>query len=244
MAERGTFKVNVKANIESTKRKTVFYDLKPDTTTRLRVIPPVDDSGMIFAQSVNHFKMKNEDGFGIALACLNHHAENADDEPCFLCKLVDYLYNSGDKSDAKIAKDIKASSRWYLQAFIAEKGDDGKLSYMGPKLVGLSKTTAEAVSGLLADQDKVGTPLFCDVEQGQDIVITRTGAGLQSRYRLSQTSQLANLDEAIPGWEDKILTDVYDSLNLKIVTPDEQAKIVLATFGDVLDWDAIEEALS
>jgi len=244
MSNRGIFKVNVKANIESTKRKTVFYDLKPDSTTRMRVIPPVDDSGMIFAQSVNHFKLKNEDGFGIALACLNVHADDADTNPCFLCRLVEYLRNTGDKSDAKIAKDLAASSRWYMQAFIAEKGEDGELSYLGPKLVGLSKTTAEAVSGLLADQDKVGTPLFCDPEQGQDIVITREGSGFQTKYRLSQTSQIANLDNVIPGWEDKILTDVYESLNLKIVTPDEQVTAVMRTFGDALNWDEIEEALS
>ena len=64
---RPTFKVNVGANKKATERKTVFYDIKPDTTVRLHVPPPVTEDGMIFTKITNHFKLKNDEGFGMAL---------------------------------------------------------------------------------------------------------------------------------------------------------------------------------
>lgn len=242
------FKLNLKANIESTTRKTVFYDLKPDTATRLRVVPPVDESGMIFTKSVNHFKLKNDEGFGIALACLEEHGTDETGENCFLCRLTKHLFSTNDKGDAKIAKEISASSRWYLQAYIAQKQEDGTLEYLGPKLVGLSKTTAERISGLLATQDTVGDDYFCDVENGQDLVITRQGSGFKTKYTVDLAGKKVNLNEIVPDWNEedgkrRLITDVYDALNLKAVTPQEQSEAVLRTFGDEIDWEAVEAYL-
>ncbi|KPJ97090.1 MAG: hypothetical protein AMJ55_00285 [Gammaproteobacteria bacterium SG8_15] len=236
-----TFRVNVKANIESTVRKTVFFDIKPDSMNRIRVVPPVDETGMIFTKAVNHFKLKNEDGFGIALACLEEHG---DEGTCYLCKLIKFLEKTGDKSDAKVAKMLAASSRWYLQAFIGEKDVDGNLNYTGPKLVGLSKTTAEKVSNLLTTQDQIGDVFFCDPDNGQDLVVQRIGTGFKTKYEVQLTGKQVALSDIVPDWEDKLITDVNEALNMKVRTPEEQREAVLRTFGDELDWDTIDAAVS
>ena len=92
-----TFKVNVAASKKSTERKTLFLDIKPDTSVRLRILPPVTEDGMIFAKAVNHFKLKNEEGFGLALACLDEHGDENTGTSCYLCNLVKMLRN-GDKA--------------------------------------------------------------------------------------------------------------------------------------------------
>lgn len=233
-----TFKVNTGANKKATERKTIFHDLKPDTTTRLRVVPPVTEDGLIFTKVTNHFKLKNDENFGMALACLGDHGNDETGEKCYICELVDYLRKTGDKGDAKIAGDLRASPRWYLQAFVYDK-DSGE--YFGPKLIGLSKTTADAVNDLLISQEDSGDDFFCDPENGQDISIKRTGSGLNTKYTVMPTGQKKNLDDIIPGWQDKLIMDVYAAIDLKLEDMDGQKRAVYRTFNDELDWEAIEE---
>lgn len=238
---RPTFKPNIKASTKSLERKTPFYDLKPDTVTRVRVLPPVSEDGMIFYKVTNHFQLKGEEDQGIALACLHEHGTDETGEDCYICDLVKLLRRSGDKGDDAIASKLRASPRWYVQAYIYDKDSD---SYIGPKLIGLSKTTAEALNDLMVAQDDSGDGLFCDPDEGQDITITRKGAGLKTKYTVAPTGKVISLDEAIPGWEDKIMTDVWGSFELKLMDRDGQRRAVQRTFGDQLDWEYINSKLS
>jgi len=234
-----TFKVNVGANKKATERKTVFYDLKPDTSTRMRILPPVTDDGLIFAKVTNHFRLKNEEGFGMALACLQEHGTAETGETCYLCQIVNHL-RKGDKGDQKIAGDLRPSPRWYVQAYILDK-DSGE--YFGPKLVGLSKTTAEALQDILVSQDDTGDDFFCDPEKGQDIVIKRTGSGLNTKYTVMPMGDKVPLSSIVPGWEDKIITDIYGVLDLRLEDMDGQKRALARTFEDELDWDTIQEVV-
>lgn len=236
--QKPTFKVNIGANAKATERKTVFHDLKPDTTTQLRVLPPVTEEGLIFTKVTNHFKLKNEDNYGMALACLEDHGNDETGEDCYLCALVKYLRKTGDKGDIKIANDLRASPRWYLQALVYDS-DTG--TYFGPKLIGLSKTTAETVNDLLVQQENSGDSFFCDPDEGQDLMITRKGTGLNTKYTVSLTGRKASLDDIFPEWTDKILTDVYAAIELKIQDQDGQKRAAYRTFDDELDWASIEQ---
>lgn len=235
---RPTFKVNTAANAKATERKTVFYDLKPDTKTRLRVLPPVTEDGLIFTKVTNHFRLKNEDNFGMALACLVDHGNDETGEVCYICNLVNYLRKTGDKGDSKIAGDLRGNPRWYMQCLIWDPHSE---EYFGPKLVGVSKTTAEAINELLVAQEDSGDDFFCDPENGQDLTITRKGSGLNTKYTVMPSGQKTSLDDIFPGWEDKIITDVYGAIDLKIEDQDGQKRALYRTFGDELDWDAIQE---
>lgn len=234
-----TFKVNIAASKKSTERKTLFADIKPDTSMRLRIAPPVTEDGMIFAKVTNHFRLKNEEGFGLALACLEEHGNDDTGESCYLCGLTRLLKN-GDKGDVKIGSELRASPRWYAQAWIYDKESD---TYTGPKLVGLSKTTAEAVNDILVMQEESGDDFFCDVDHGQDIVITRRGSGLNTKYSVQATGKKMSLVDVCPDWEEKIIRDVYGALELKLEDPDGQKRAVYRTFEDELDWEKIQDQL-
>jgi hypothetical protein len=234
-----TFKVNVAASKKSTERKTLFLDIKPDTSVRLRILPPVTEDGMIFAKAVNHFKLKNEEGFGLALACLDEHGDENTGTSCYLCNLVKMLRN-GDKADKKIADDLRASPRWYAQAMVYDKAEG---TYFGPKLVGLSKTTAEAINDILVAQEESGDDYFCDPENGQDIVITRRGSGLNTKYSVMPTGEKMPLSDVASNWEETIIRDVYAALELKLEDPDGQKRAVYRTFEDELDWEKIQDQI-
>lgn len=238
-ANRPTFRVDVAANKKATEKKSVFYDLKPDTTNRLRILPPVSEDGLLFTLVSNHFRLKSDEGFGMALACLGEHGTADTGDDCYLCNLVNLL-RKGDKADQKVAKDLAASKRWYLQCFVYDKAAD---NYFGPKLVGLSRTTAEAVQDILNSQADVGDDFFCDPDQGQDIIITRKGSGMNTRYTVSPTGKKMSLDDVFPGWEDKIMTDIMKVIDLRIHDQDDQKKAAYRSFGDALDWEAIQSEI-
>lgn len=232
-----TFKVNVGANRKATARKSIFHDIKPDTTVRMRIMPPVTEDGMIFTKVVNHFRLKNDEGYGMALGCLREHGNDETGEACYLCDLVKFLESTGDKGDSKVAGLLRASPRWYVQAFIYDKESK---EYFGPKLVGVSKTTADAINEILIAQEDSGDDFLCDPENGQDLTITRKGSGLNTKYTVMPTGQKANLDDTIPGWEDKIIDDVYAAIEQKIEDVDGQKRAVARTFDDELDWESIQ----
>jgi hypothetical protein len=233
-----TFKVNISANKKATERKSAFLDIAPDSSVRLRVLPPVRDDGMIFTKVTNHFRLKNEENFGMALGCLHEHGNGETGEDCYLCAMVQKLRN-GDKAERKVANELKASPRWYLQAFVYDKDTD---SYVGPKLVGLSKTTAEAVNGILVAQDESGDDYFCDPDTGQDLIITRTGAGLNTKYSVMPNGKKAKLDDIVPGWEDRIMTDIMAVIDQKLEDPDGQKRAAVRTWPD-LDWETLQDQI-
>lgn len=242
---RPVYSVNTGANKKATESKSIFLDIKPDTTVRLRILPPTDESGMIFTKVSNHFKLKNPEGGGMALACLREHG--ADGETCFLCQLVEFLKASKDKADKKIGSDLYANPRWYVQAYLAEKGADGKLEYRGPYLVGVSKTTADALNDILTTQEVAGDDYFCDPDKGQDIIITRRGSGLATKYTVMPTGQKMALSDIMPNWDTpgsgKLITDVLAALDLKVEDADGQRKAALRSFPDEIDWAAVNEAI-
>lgn len=242
---RPVFGVNVGANKKMTESKSIFFDIKPDTTVRLRILPPTTEGGAIFTKVSNHFKLKNPEGGGMALACLREHG--AEGESCYLCQLLEFLKRSKDKTDVKIGKDLYANPRWYVQAYIAEKGEDGKLAYRGPVLVGLSKTTADSLNEILNLQQASDDDFFCDPDKGQDIMISRTGSGMNTKYKVMPTGQKSSLDDIMPGWSDpgsgKLIVDVLAALELKIEDADGQRKAALRSYPDEIDWSVVNEAI-
>ena len=236
---RPSFKVNVAANKKATEKKSIFFDLLPDTTNRLRILPPTNEDGLLFTLVANHFKLKAPEGFGMALACLEEHGNSEVGESCYICDLVKLL-EKGDKSDKNVADLLSVAKRWYIQVLVYDKAES---AYFGPKFVGLSRTTAEKLQEILVSQDEVEDDYFCDPDAGQDIVITRKGSGMATRYSVAPTGKKAKLDDIFPAWEDKIYMDPLDAFDLKVRDIDDQKKAVYRTFDDELDWEAIQEQL-
>lgn len=225
-------KPSVAANRKATARPTVFFDIKPDTTVRLRVVPPLAEDGILFTKAVNHFGFKNEDDINIAPACLLAHT---DGERCFICDLTKYLYSI---NDSKLARRISAKPKWFLQAFVWDGTE-----YFGPKLVGLSKTTAEAVNDILDQQEQTDVPFFCDPDEGHDLMITRKGAGLQTKYTVNAGGKPVKLSKIVPGWEERVFEDVMAKIDPRIMTYDEQRETAVRSLEGI-DWSDFDDWLS
>lgn len=243
---RPVFNLNVSVSKKMTDSKSIFLDIKPDTAVRLRILPPTTENGALFTKVSNHFKLKNPEGGGMALACLREHGEEG--EICYLCQLLEFLKKSKDKTDQKIGKELYANPRWYVQAYLAEKDEEGKLVYRGPFLVGLSKTTADQLNGFLNMQQAARDDFFCDPDKGQDVMISRHGSGMNTKYVAMLTGQKASLDSIMPTWatpgSGKLITDVMAALELKIEDADSQRKAALRSYPDEIDWTTVNEAIS
>lgn len=239
MAIRKGFKVNVKSNVNSTKTDSIFLDLKEDEARRVRFLPPNRADGALFTKVVQHFKLKTEDDppRGMAVAC-NHHYK---DEDCYLCNLSKILKRDGDKAERKLGDDIRPSQRFYAVVLAAERNEQGEWEYSGPKLLGLPKTAVEQVNGILLAQDMSGDDFFCDVDNGQDIIITRTGKGFQTKYSAQATGQKNDLNVIFPDWEDKFIEDMDEALGLNHVSNEDMRAAAVRTYGDDLDWDTLSE---
>lgn len=225
---RPTFKPSVAANRKAAKKKSVFWDLLPDTITRVRVVPPLTEDGIIYTKAVNHFGFKNDEGIGIAPACLNEHG----DGDCFICELVEYLYSTGEKAAEKIAKRISAKTKWHIQGFVW----DG-VEYVGPHLIGLTKTTAEALNDIMDQQEQTDTPFFCDPDEGQDVAITRKGSQLSTKYSVNTAGKPCALDDIVPDWQEKVFTDVLGAIAPRILTPEAMREAAEREYGDEIDWE-------
>jgi hypothetical protein len=239
------FRPNIKANTESTKLDNLFVDVPKDATVRVRILPILSESSLIFVRAEQHYKMKATTGRGTALACLKTHGTDDTGDNCYLCDLSRVLVREGDAAEVLIGKDISVSPRWYTQVLLAEEvGRDEKnkpiLKYNGPKLLGLPKTGADGVNTILNNMDVAGTPLFTEIDDGQDLLITRHSAS--PWYTVDRTGIETSLDDIFPDWEKKIMPDVYAELGLKVVTREEQKQAAMRAFGDELDWVALAEA--
>lgn len=238
MAIRKGFRVSVKANVDTTKTDSIFVDVKQDSTRRVRFLPPANEDGSLFTKVVNHFNLKTDDSppRGMAVACSSHHK----DEDCYLCNLSRVLKRNGDKAEKKIGDDIRGSQRFYAPIILAERNEDGEWEWEDRvRLIGLPKTAVEDVSSILIQQDQVGDDFFCDVEKGQDLLITRTGTGFNTKYKVSASGVKMDLNEVLPDWEEKFIEDVVAECNPNYMTNEEMREAAIRTYGDDLDWDAL-----
>lgn len=242
MAVRRGHTVNVKASVRATESKSIFLDIKQDSTVQVRFLPPASADGALFTKVVNHFKLVTDDTppRGMAVACHDHF----DDKPCYMCELSKVLKRNGDKHEKQIGDDIRPSARFYAQVLRAEKDQDGNLVYEGPYLIGLPKTAVEDINAILIDQDEQEIAFFCDIEAGQDIRITRTGTGFNTKYKAMPTGKQESLDSIFPDWEDKFIDNVLDAVGLNIISNTEMSEAAHRTFKDDLDWDEIDSSYS
>lgn len=233
-----SYGVNVEATINSTKKKSKFVNIAADETLRLRFMPPTNPGGSLFMLHANHFKLEDGDR-KVAPACNNEHADGG----CFLCKLSWFLKDNGDKGEKKISEDIRRADNWYAPVSVATKDANGEWVYAEPKLMRFSKTGTEAVTAILKAQQLSGDDFFTCHEKGQDIFFSRAGAGFNTKYSAVASGMKSALDDIMPGWEDKLISDVWQELDPRFKTNDEMKALAVGTFPNDIDWDKVEEHL-
>lgn len=234
-------KPNVQANLNASKQGSKFVKVDENSTLRVRFLPTTHPEGLLTYTTTSHFKLKEEadDGGvkGMALACLNDHGE----ESCYICDLIKGLNKSGDKAGMKIAKQLRGSTRYNYQVLVAEKQNDNTWKYGKPCILGLPKGASEDLAQLLANMELMGQPDFADVNGGQDILISRTGTGLSTKYRIDRSGETVDLDEVYPKWDEDFMDDVWDALNLRVFTREAMQRAARFTFSELIDWETMAD---
>ena len=237
--KRPGFKPNLKANLESTKLDKLFVDIPKESSMLFRFYNPSLESGEIWFMVAQHFRLKTEEGRGMAIADLSVHGTEETGTIDYVSKLVDVLTKHGDKAELAIAKGLKTSYRWNAQVAVAEKQEDGTLTFKGPKILGLPRTGATAVNEVAIAADmagEVGGPF--DVDRGFNILVTRHPG--TPWYTAQRAGSPVSLDEIIPKWEESFISDLEDKVGLKVLTYDEQKEAVMRTYAAELDWDLLQ----
>ena len=237
--KRPGFVPDIQANLNATKQSGLFRNVKEDETLVVRFFPPASEDGLLFRKARNHYKIKDDNNKPIALACLEEHGTEDTGYECWLCKLVLAL-GKGDTTEKEFGKQLRANDSHYAQVLEANKKDDGSFNYAGPFLLRLPKTAASSVNKIMGNQHMMGEPYFCDVDAGQNLMITRTGTGFNTEYHVDRSSSQTSLDDIFPAWAEKFFDDILGTVNLNIIDPSLQKKYAQLTFGDKLDWGMLE----
>ena len=213
--DRPSFKVNIDANRDATKGKSVFLKLPPDSRLKVRIMLPTQDEdmmekGMIMFPAFNHYQFE-EDGEKRAWACLNRHTDSAG--ACPICQLVKpYITKNskhGTERQRKTAKEIAQRGRFYIMVLQAGKENEG------PKLFALAKSAADQLTDRIAMQEAEEIPYLFDIDQGEWIIIDRKGAGLKTKYRVEGTGVQVSLDELLPTWREDAM-EIQETIGLNI----------------------------
>lgn len=196
--------------------KTWFKVKEPErgqsAKANIRILPPWGKSanGFFYYDSAQHFGV-SIGGRNRAISCL----EYKDKGKCPVCIFINRLKGSGDKDQAKLAERLRKNPRFFVN--IIDRDDEDK----GIQLFGTNKKCIEAVLDASDDSD-IGD--ITDPESGRNLIITRRGTGMLTRYayRVStkessieyDPKELYQLDKDVDEWMDeatiiKVLRDNF-----------------------------------
>jgi hypothetical protein len=237
------YRVNVKANLDAMSSESRFTDVSEGETKIFRFAPSVREDGMIFYMTFNHYKLKSEEGRGIALADLRYHGNEETGTEDYLARLAEVLESSKDQVWKKIGKGISGNKRYYAQGWegtrVDAAGEAPAFKWSRCKLLALPKTAAEKVLKIMDNQNQMGSPTADDPDRGQAILVSREGTGFNTKYDADRSGVEVALDDIIPGWKDQMFDDVYDAVMLNIYTPTQQKQVAQFTYPE-LDWQKLE----
>lgn len=109
---------------------------------------------------------------------------------CPACAKAKALEATGNGADRERAFEWRPSARFFANVI------DRREPELGPKVLGFGKKIFESLVGLRNDADE-GFDFSDPTEAGRDIVITKSGEGLKTRYELrasQKASALGNTD--------------------------------------------------
>jgi len=162
--------------------------LKPTPgKSRWRILPSWRGDGQQFWHDFGQHFIKNTAGeLQAVYVCLSK--TYGDDRPCEVCNSLSSAIKACD-DDTVIEKLKEASSkgRILLNALHLD-GEDPKT----PGILELTPTTFEKFLDLFAEYEDL-----MDLDAGRDIIITRTGSGLNTEYSIMVGAKTVKVDRAI-----------------------------------------------
>lgn len=166
-----------------------------------RILWPKGDSDSFYSEGLIHFGL-GSDGKSVATCPKTFGSK----EKCPICEYVEELQQSKNKEDKKLASDIKAKRRIYVNV-INRDGDDET-----PRVLPIGVTILKGLLETICDADYGD---ITDPEDGRDITITRKGEGLKTEYSvLPKPKSSVVSDEQTPDEIEEEMTDL-ESLFVK-----------------------------
>lgn len=234
-AIRPTYDVDPDVVRKQTARKSMFYNFE-DGTTIFRLLPQFKAGAKsMFVESMLHHVLLKEDGENkYAPGCLGYYR----DEPCYICKFVNWVYRMGPPLLTDQIEQLAARSKLTGQIFVQDRVSK---NWEGPFLVAMPKKTATTMGTWLRMAKEMGTPYFCDPILGSNVALSKSGKGLGTRYEVALVPRVESLDTLIPGWEDKVFLDLDEKLTptISVLTIEEQKAALHRTFPN-FPWSNIQ----
>jgi len=132
----------------------------------IRILPGVGEMGDFFWQDVGAHYVKSRNR---PFTCRQFTIG----EPCPICELVNDLYNAGDADSKELASQLLRRKSYWMNII------DRSNEEAGPQIYTPGAMVFKAVAGLVGDPDYGD---IYDEYDGMDIIVTRTGTGLETRY--------------------------------------------------------------
>lgn len=177
------------------------YDKLQQGKNVRRVLWPKGDKDSFYSEGYLHFGL-GADGKSVATCPKTWGSK----EKCPICEYVEQLQASKNKDDQKLAKDIKAKRRIYIN--VLNRDDEEET----PKVLPIGVTILKGLLETICDADYGD---ITDPEDGRDITITRKGQGLKTEYSVLPKPKSSEASESqTPEEIEEAMTDL-DSLFIK-----------------------------
>ncbi len=193
----------------------------------LRVLPPMIGSASPFHRVYQHYIKDAADKL-IVFECPNRGKPADDKRPCPACDEAERLDSTGNPLDKERARGMWASRRVY--ANVIDRADADK----GVQVLVMGKTIYEGLLALGRDPEAGGD--FTCPEEGFDVIITRTGTGMDTRYKVTASRSNSPLSEDEDEAEDW-LDDMHE-------LPEVVRGLTYEQILAVASGDALEDASS
>jgi hypothetical protein len=201
-----------------------WFKPKPNTTTVVRIMPPWGESadGSFFLTGGLHY------GFSIggrdrAIACKRISGKGE----CPVCALVGALRNSGDEEHKELGDRLRVRPKYWVNLIVRPK-KEGETPDEKVYMFGGNKKFIDALMSAMEDSD-FGD--ITDPEEGHDVKIKRTGAGMNdTRYEYMVRPRSTSI--GLEDWESK-LPDLSTEV-LEFMPYDEMVGHLKKNFGELL----------
>lgn len=142
----------------------------------LRFLPPRKGTRTPMPGIFQHYCEVPGKEQGVSVVCVAVHAEPK--RPCPVCQRAQALQGSRSTRDQELGKKLIAKRRHYANVI------DRKNEEKGPQVAAFPKTVYEALLAI-RDDDAAGGNFTDPSDKGFDIVITKTGTGLSTQYKVA-----------------------------------------------------------
>ncbi len=170
----------------------------PEGESRIRVMPPWDEQVEEFwFVTGTHFNV-GPDERAVPCPDLSGVADS-----CFLCRLVKRLAR-GDEDEAAEAEAMGARPRYLLNIVDLEKPQDGVQVWPAPK------TIFRQLKKYWLNEEDYGD--FTSFEEGFDIIIEKTGSGINTKYDSTPTRPKVFPSDKLINHRSDTVGEMYEQL--------------------------------